>query len=404
MDILRTAWRNVWRNSRRSGVTIAAMALALYVLIVYAGLLGGYLRDMELNVVELEKGDLQIAPLGYREDPDLHTRLTSVDDIVGPLRAAGYEASPRLLARGLVAAEESSAGVEFRGIELDVDATVSRVHEHLAAGTWLDPAVPDGVVIGYRLSRMLGAGPGAELVVITQGLDGAMAYELVRVSGVLGSIGDATDMGGVFMLADSLRSLVGVKEGVHQIVVRRPVDVTLQEAASDALRMAPGTEVQTWRQLNPTLASLLDSSQQASSAMYVVVYAAVAILVLNAMLMAAFERIREIGVLKALGVSPAQVFAMMSCEAAFQAGLAIVIGVAAGVPTLLYFARSGLDVAGLGGVSVVGMAMPQIWYAEAGPGSYSGPIAALIVIVALAVLFPAVKAARIEPVSALHHR
>ena len=394
----------MWRNTRRSVVTIAAMALALYVLILYSGLFGGYLRDMELNVVELEKGDVQIAPAGYHDDPDLYTRIDAVSDIVAPLRAAGFEASPRLLATGLVAAAESSAGVQFRGIDVAVDASVSRVHEHVIAGSWLDPGEPSGVVLGYRLSRMLGVDVGAELVVITQGLDGAMAYELLNVAGILGTIGDATDMAGAFVLEETLRALVGVADGAHQIVVRRPEGTDLDGAAEEVRRLAPHLDVRTWRELNPTLASLLDSSRQASSATYVVVYAAVAILVLNAMLMAAFERIREIGVLKALGVSPGQVFRMMSCEAAMQTAIAIGIGLAAGIPSLLYLAEFGLDMTGMGGVSVVGMALPQIWYAEAGLGSYVGPVLALVVIVALAVLFPAVKAARIDPVEALHHQ
>jgi ABC-type lipoprotein release transport system permease subunit len=404
VDLLRTAWRNVWRNPRRSGVTIAAMTLALYVLMLYAGLVAGYLRDMESNIVELEIGDVQIMAPGYRDDPDLYTRIEASEAVVDPLLGRGYRASPRVLAWGLVAAEDSSAGVQFRGVDVTADATVSRVHEHTSEGAWLDPSVPEGAVIGRRLSRMLGVGVGDELVVITQGLDGAMAYELLTVHGILSSIGDATDVAGVFVLEDTLRTLLGVEQGVHQIVVRRPEGTELTAAAAGVRHVAPDLDVRTWQELNPTLASMLQTAQQAIVFMYGIVYAAVAILILNAMLMATFERIREIGVSKALGVGPLRIFGMMVAEAGLQAGIASAIGVALGVPTLFYLARNGLDLSFMGDVSVVGIAMQPIWYPEAGLASYTGPVTALLTITLLAVVFPAWKAARIDPVEALHHR
>jgi ABC-type lipoprotein release transport system permease subunit len=385
-------------------VTIAAMTLALYVLILYAGLIAGYLRDMESNIVELEIGDLQIMAPGYRDDPDLHTRIESGEAVLDPLRRLGFQASARVLAWGLVAAEDSSAGVQLRGVDVSADATVSRVHEHTGEGAWLDPSAPDGAVIGRRLSRMLGVGIGDELVVITQGLDGAMAYELLEVRGILSSIGDATDVAGVFVLEDTLRGLLGVQQGVHQIVVRRPEGTELAAAADGVRGVAPDLEVRTWQELNPTLASMLQTARQAIVFMYGIVYAAVAILILNAMLMAAFERIREIGVSKALGVGPLRIFGTIVLEAAFQAGIASGIGVALGVPTLLTLARNGLDLSFMGDVSVVGIAMQPIWYPDASLASYAGPVTALLTITFVAVVFPAWKAARIDPVEALHHR
>ena len=404
VDLLRTSWRNVWRNPRRSGVTIAAMTLALYVLLLYAGFVAGMIRDMEANIVELEMGDAQIMPAGYRDDPDLYTRIASSQRVVEPLLAEGFRASPRILAWGLVAADESSAGVQFRGIDVTADATVSRIHEHTMSGTWLDPAVPQGVVIGRRLSRMLGVEVGSELVVVTQGLDGAMAYDLVNVQGILNSVGDATDKAGVFVLADTLRTLIGIDQGVHQIVVRRPEGRELDAAASDIRRVAPDLDVQTWRELNPTLSSMLDSATQAIGAMYVIIYLAVAILILNAMLMASYERIREIGVLKALGVGPGQIFGLITIEAGLQAVVAIGIGLALGVPSLWWLAEKGIDMGTLGGISMMGIALQPIMYAEVGPGTFTGPVGTLVVMTFLAALVPAIKAARIDPVEALHHQ
>ena len=393
----------MWRNRRRTIVTVAAMTLALFVMILYAALMEGYLRGMERNILDLEVGDVQVFAEDYRENPSLWTRIEDPDALLESLDAAGFPASARLLGFGLAAAGESSAGVSFRGIDVERDATVSGIHDELAHGEWLDPADPGGVVLGRRLARMLGVEPGDEILVLSQGADGSMAYDLYRVRGVLRGVGDATDRTGVFMNAETFRELLVVPEGAHQIIVRRPPELALASAAGSIARMAAGFDVKTWRQLLPTLASLLDSARGLIFAMFFITYLAVGILILNAMLMAVFERVREIGVMKALGVDPLEVLAMMIAESAIQTGLALLVGVGLSVPALLYLSRVGIDLGSLAGVAVMGVAMDPIWRASVHPSAYSGPITALVVIVALAVIYPAAKAALIEPVEAMRY-
>lgn len=381
------------------------MSLALFILLVYAGLMEGYLADMERNVVDLEVGDVQVFAEGYRDDPSIYTRVEDEGRVLGPLRDAGFAATGRLLGFGLAAVGSSSAGVSFRGIDPERDAQVSRVHEEVDRGRWLDAGDPRGVVIGRRLARTLGAGLGSELLVLSQGADGAMAYDLYTVRGILRAIGDATDRTGVFMLAEAFRELMVVPTGVHQIIVRRPEGMELAPAAEQIRSLVgPRRDARTWRQLMPTVASMIDSARAAVTIMFVIVYLAVGILILNAMLMVVFERVRELGVLKAVGVRPFDVVRMILLESAVQAGLAIAIALSLAVPALVYLARVGIDIQALAGVAVMGVAMQPIWRAAITPSVFAGPIGTLIAIVVLAVLYPAVKAAWIQPVEAMRYR
>lgn len=398
------AWRNVWRNRRRSLVTVAAMSLALLVMILYSGLVDGYLQQMERSILDLEVGDLQIHAPDYRDNPSLYTWIEEPERLLAALEGAGYEASGRVLAFGLAAAGESSAGISFRGVDVARDARVSRIGLEVAAGEWVDEADPKGVVVGRRLARTLGLSPGAEVVVLTQGTDGAMAYDLYRVRGVLRSVADATDRAGFFMTASALRELVGVPEGVHQIIVRRPAGAGLADAALGVEDVAGLLDVKTWRQLLPTLSSLLESTRGIMIAMFVLVYSAIAILILNAMLMAVFERIRELGVLKALGVGPFAVLRLILLESGIQTGLAILIGVGLGIPGMFYLSRYGIDLASLAGVSILGIAMDPVWRASVALENFTQPVFALVCIVALAVIYPACKAAWIQPVEAMRYR
>jgi ABC-type lipoprotein release transport system permease subunit len=397
------AWRNVWRNRRRTVVTVAAMSLALFVMILYAGLVEGYLQGMEHNILDLEVGDMQVFAGDYRNNPSIYTRIDEPDALIQPLDKAGFPATPRLLAFGMAAAAESSAGVSFRGVEVERDARVSLIHEQISQGSWLDPGDPTGVVLGRRLARTLGLKPGSELIVLTQGADGSMAYDRYSVRGILRGISDATDRTGIFMTAEAFRELLVVRDGVHQIIVRRPDDLELPAAAARVESLAGELDVQTWRELLPTLASLLDSTRGMMITMFFIVYIAIGILILNAMLMAVFERIREFGVLKALGVGPFDVLRLIAVESAIQTGLALLVGVSFAIPGILYLSRTGLDLGRFGDFSVMGIAMDPVWRAAVTTGVFTGPIVTLVLIVSAAVIYPAVKAAVIDPVDAMHH-
>ncbi|MBW2395756.1 MAG: FtsX-like permease family protein [Deltaproteobacteria bacterium] len=152
------------------------------------------------------------------------------------------------------------------------------------------------------------------------------------------------------------------------------------------------------------MASLLDSAKGAMLAMFFIVYLAIAVLILNSMLMAVFERIRELGVLKALGVGPAGILGLMLAEAGIVTAISVAVGLALGLPTLLYLAIYGIELTSVAGLSIMGMAMDPHWRAEMSVGVVAAPVGALVAIVSVAVLYPALKAAWIDPVRAIYHR
>lgn len=398
------AWRNVWRNRRRSLVTIAAMILALWVELLYAGLVRGYMQGLEQDLLDFEVGDLQITAGNYLENPSIYTAVEAPGALLTRLDALGYPASPRLLAGGLAAAGQLAAGVSLRGVDVGRDAKVTRIGEHVAKGHWLDPSDPRGVVLGRRVARTLDVNPADEIVVVAQAADGSMANQLYRVRGVLLGIADGTDRTAIFMTAEAFRELFVFPEGVQQIIVRRPAGIELATAAAQVRQVAAGLNVQTWRDLMPVIASMLDSTRVLMLIVFFVIYVAVGILILNAMLMAVFERIREFGVLKALGVGPLRVVNLLLIESATQTAIAIVIGVGLSIPGMWYLSTAGLDVGKLSGTNVMGVAMRPVWYGVYDAGTFSGPLVMLVCIVLLAALYPALKAAWIQPVEAMHHR
>lgn len=405
MQILRMAWRNVWRNSRRSGITIAAMTLALAVELIYSGLIGGMFSDMLADVTDLELGDLQVFSENYLEKPSLYEAVTGQEQLLSDLDAAGYPASVRLFGGGLAAHGDASSGASFIGLDPGRDAAVSTIGDSIDKGEWLSLDDPKGVVLGRGLARTLGVGLDDEVLVLSQGADGSMANDLYRVRGILKSVAAGTDRATIFMTEPTFRELLVFPEGAHKVVIRTPEGVELDEGrAFVASHLPEGSQVKTWKELSPLLAQMLDGVQAQIAIVYFIVYVAVAILILNAMLMALFERIREFGVLKAIGYSPLQVFVMMLVEGFVQACVALVLGVIVASPFMYYLQTHGIDVGLLGGMNMAGMTMPAIWRGVYTVEAAALPVIMLFVIVLGAVLFPAVRAARISPIEAMVHQ
>ncbi len=405
MRILSMASRNVIRNWRRTLVTTLAMGFAGFIMILFASLTEGLLYTGERNAVAMNLGDMQIHTEGYRDDPDLYKRIDNAADLVRKLQQAGFHASKRIYGFGLAAAGSTSAGVQLRGIDLANEATVTQIHKHVMQGNWLADTDPMGVVIGKKLSRTLNVKPGDEVVIIGQAADGSMANDLYTVRGILKSIGEEVDRAGFFMVERAFRELMVLPQGAHEITVMRPDrSRDLESATAQVAALAPGYETLHWRRLRPVIARILDLADSQTIVMVLITYVAVAMIVLNAMLMSVFERIRELGVMKAIGVTPWQLLLLVYAETMVQVTVASIIALASGWSVARYFQNNGIDLSAIAGsTSFGGVAIDPIWYAYVTKEAVIIPIVFLFIIAAAAVIYPAIKAAVIRPVKAIYY-
>ena len=405
MKILSIASRNVFRNWRRTLVTTVAMGFSGFIMILFAALMAGMLQTSERNAVAMNLGDIQIHAEGYRDDPDLYNRIDNTAGLVNKLQQAGFHATQRIYGFGLAAAGSTSAGVQMRGINLKNEATVTQVHKHVMQGQWLADNDPMGVVIGRKLARTLGVRPGDEVIIIGQATDGSMANELYTVRGILKSIGEEVDRAGFFMVERSFRELMVLPEGAHEIaVMRSDRSRDLESAAAQVAALAREYETLNWRQLQPVIARILDLADAQIIIMILITYVAVAMVILNAMLMSVFERIREFGIMKAIGVTPWQLMALVYAETMIQVVIASIISLVSGWSAAHYFQKNGIDLSAIASsTSFGGVAIDPIWNAHVTTEALALPIVFLFIIAAAAVIYPAIKAAVIHPVQAIHY-
>ncbi len=406
MKLFAVACRNIARNRARTWITTGAMAFAGFIMIFYAALLAGLLQTTERNAIGMDIGELQIHAPGYRQDPDLYNRINNSAAMLKKIETAGYRAAPRLYGFGLAAAGSASAGVRLRGVDLHHEPAVTQINRHILEGRWLNERNPAGIVIGRKLARTLGTDIGAEIVFVGQAADGSMANDLYTVRGILKSVGDDIDRSGFFMSAQAFRKLMILPHGVHEIVaMRQDRTINLEDGTHRLADILPELEVKNWRQLRPTVARIIDLSRSSLLIMLLVTYSAVGILTLNAMLMSVFERIHEFGIMKALGLKPWHVLALITTETLLQVSIAAVLATASAIPLAFYCQSHPLNLSFLAKASanIAGIAIDPVWYCRITAESILAPLLFMYAVALAAIIYPAGKAALIRPIKAIYY-
>jgi ABC-type lipoprotein release transport system permease subunit len=406
----RIAWRNLWRNPRRTLITAFAMAFGMAMMVFTVALLQGFKGQMERYATILGPGHVQLHHPRYLEEHSLYESFAGPEQTSAAaeaaLGAAGYNglAAPRAFATALVSSGSRSAGAQVWGIDPAREAKVTELHRHLAEGGFLAPGRRGELVIGTGLARTLGVKPGDEVVVLTQAADGSLGNALYTVRGVLLPLGEAMDRGGVLMDLSDLDELAALGGRAHEVAVRLP-DPAMPEDAAAALKAAAGPlaglDVRTWKQAMPEISETIRLYDVSQFITLLIIYAAAALIIMDSQLMALFERTREIGVLRALGMGPVPVGMLVLWETVFVSLISLATG-AAGGALLSSTMRNGWDISKAGGsFSFSGVVFEPVLRTELTWSSFVQPAQVMLLVALLAAVYPVIRAVRITPMAAI---
>ena len=404
MKISIYAVKNVIRYWRRSLVNILAMALALGVISFYIALIEGMLYQAEKNIINNNIGDVQIHSQGYRDNPDFYNTLKNPEDIVKKIENLGYKATVRQYGFGLAATESTSSGVLIRSVDLETESQVTEIHKQVDQGGWLDFNKEGEVVIGNKLAKILGVKPGDELLILSQAHDGSTANLIYQVKGVLKPIDASIDSNYVFLSKENFLSFMSFPQEAHEIVIRRQdYSEDLELFAKKIRSEITGHEVLSWKELLPVVSKMLEASRNNMVFFILIAYIAVALIVLNAVLMSVFERMKEFGVLKAIGVSPWQIARLIITEAIIQITVAVIFALSISIPLIKYYQITGIDVSGISGTTnIAGMTFEAVWRPMMTASSLITPVFMLYLMGMLAIIYPMLKATLIIPVNVIN--
>jgi ABC-type lipoprotein release transport system permease subunit len=412
--LIQLAWRNLWRNRRRTFITMAAIAFGYAMLLFVACLMAGLRWQMVQNGTCLVMSQIQVHAPGYYPNRSLQKTLGGRQgtDVSALLAAIASDhrviaVAPRVYGYGLLSAAHRSAGVELMGVVPDLEPKITTLNKQITKGIYLTAQAPKGVVIGDKLASTIGIGLGSEIVLLTQAADGSMGNDVYSVVGILHTGLDAVDRDLVVMPLSSLQDLLHLAPTrIHEVGIKLD-HITTATAVAAALEIRLGkmlpVRVMAWPELAPELANYVQFNHGVTVVLFFIFFLVAVIGVMNTMLMAVFERTREFGMLMAVGMRPAQVIGLIMTEAVGLAVASLVLGATLGVPLLWYLQVHGLDLGGATGevVSVAGVVVGHLWYGRQDFPAYSQAAAGLAATALVSALYPAWRAAKLRPTEAM---
>ena len=405
---LKMAWRNIWRNTRRTILTISAIVFASTLLIFMLSFQLGSYGTMINASVRIHTGHLQVQAKGYQDKKDM--RLVVPDpSAVGELMDGIPEVVAytfRANAFSLASSKERTYGSLVIGVEPVRESQVSTLKKLIRQGSYLAEHDTNQALVGQLLAKNLRVGIGDEVTIVGQGRDGSIAATVVRVKGIYKSGMDDFDRSSIHIPLVLFQDVYAMRGAVHEVVA---VGTALKHVSEMKRAVWEGLGkldqkdplvALDWDELMPGLLQAIEMDLVSGIIFWLILIVVVAFSILNTFLMAIFERTREFGVLMAIGTTPGRLARLLLIESTAMTFLGIATGIILGCLITYYYQVNGINIAGASEIlrhyGISGRLYPRLSLFS----SILGP-AVVFIITFLAALYPALKVRGLRPVEAL---
>ncbi len=404
---LRLAWRNLWRHRRRTVIVAVAIGGTMAMMMWYDGLVGGFNEAIYGNAIRVLGGNIQIHAAGYGAEVNQLPLLPLAND-QALVQAA--QAQPQVLAAarrintgGMATTREGAFGVTIVGVEPDQELPVSLVAQKVSAGRYLATDDQDMVYIGQGLATAMGVGVGDRFTLAGRAMHQQMRSRTMTVAGIYDIGMPDIEKRTIYITLGEAQDLYGLNGQVTEIAISLK-QIGEEPAVMNALRPSlAGSEIVSWQTSFPELEQALATKGGAMNVFSVIIMVIVGIGILNLLLMAIYERTREIGILGALGLKPSQISILFVLEGVLMGLVGVAVGVALGLLINGVLGKVGLDFSAYSSISSYTALVSGKVYSTWGVDKLLQRTLTVLIITTLAALYPAREAAQREPSEALHY-
>ena len=405
--LIKIAWRNVWRQRGKTLLIAGAMGVIMALLVLFDGVIVGFEQSIYGNAIQLLGGNIQVHAAGYNQKA-AQKPLLPLADPDGIVRAA--EANPntmaaakRIVTGGLVTNREGAFAVSIIGVETEKEALISPVAANISAGRYLSPDDGDMIVIGQGLATAMDITVGDRITMAGGSLHDQTRQRTMTVAGIFDVGVPTVEKDTIYMSLAEAQNLFELNGEVTEVVVSLKQIGQEPGVVAQINKAMPGYEVDTWINSMPELKQTMDMKTSVMSAVGFILVCIAAVGILNLLMMAVFERTREIGILGALGLKPRQITTMFLLEGTLIGIMGAVLGALLGLAVTGALGMVGIDYSQFADLTEYTALITGKIYPEFLPLKVLGHALTLAVVATLAALYPAREAARREPAEALHY-
>lgn len=408
MQMIKLAWRNIWRSRRRTLITAFSIGFGVLLSVTFTGT-GDYAYTNMIDAgASMGYGHVTIEPVGYNRTPTLDKHISDTDRLrrIALAQPEAKAAIVRILGQGMFATASKSIGGSFFGVDPKHETPAyNLLLRSLVKGKMFADSDDRSVVIGSKMAAHLHLDLGKKLVYTTTDANGEIVSEVARVSGIFHT-GIAEVDGAVVMLPiDHLRRVLGYKKDEATMVAVMLNDQRRARGVRNALQKQAGdrVEVLDWRQTQPDLAGIINIDRSSNYISQLLVGLLIAAGILNTLLMSVLERTREFGIMMAIGMSPGQLFRLIMTESFWLACIGLLLGALITAPWYWYLATVGIDFSTSIGhdYSAGGVLIDPVFRIRLFTESIVAILVALFTLAMLSGIYPAWRAGRIPPVESL---
>ncbi|MBI3152403.1 MAG: ABC transporter permease [Chloroflexi bacterium] len=404
---VRLAWRNIWRHKRRTVIIVVAMGLALAMMMMYDGLVDGFNNAIYGNAIRVLGGNIQVRADGYREKVESNPLIPLPNDeaviqeaLTHPDVTAAFR---RIQTGGMLSNREGAFPLSIVGIEPEAEAPISLIEENVVEGRWLTGTDEDLLLVGRGLADVMDIQVGDRLTIVGSDSHKQNRQRTMTVVGIYDLGMPTIEKQTVYISLAEAQSLFDLRGQSTEVQINLK-DLGGEDLVVDALVPAlPGYEVASWAENYPELSTAITSKNFVMDIFSVIIQLIAGIGVLNLLLMAVFERTREIGLLGAMGLKPRQIATLFILEGTMIGIVGVIAGILFGVTFNAGFGQVGFDYSSFAGVADYMALISGRVYPSLGLGKIIPRAVTVLIITTLAAWIPAREASHREPAQALHY-
>ncbi len=401
--MLKISWRNIWRNPKRSLVMVAAITAGLWGGISAASLVFGLLEQRFQTSIEQHISHLQIHHPDYLRDHVVEHRVEdwkALQEYIDNDRAIKTY-SMRTTLNGMFSSAHLTGGVHIIGVEPEHEASTTRINDNLTDGSYFSDALRNPVLVGKQLAEKSKLQVGSRLVLTFQDTEGDLVSAAFRVAGIFQTANKQFDESHIYALRSELGHYIDSEVVVNEVALLAMDIEQINPVRERYAEAFPGLTVRSWDEIAPDLYYMQGMANLMMMIILAIILFALAFGLVNTMLMAVFERIRELGVLMAIGMNKKRVFSMIMLETSILSLLGAAGGLLASLFTLSILGSRGLDLAAVGGDSLNEFGFPSFVYPTIEPSFILMLMLMVVATALITAVYPALKAIRLHPAEAV---